>query len=311
MKKRDSVYRKEYISRINKAIDYIEQNIDNALNLDDISQAANFSKFHFHRIFSAFTGETLNNYVKRRRLEKAASYILAQPELTVTEIAYKCGFSSISSFSRAFQEWFGMSATAFSGDGYETYSKNRKLNGKNGKIDLDDPSYFCGDKNKYSLNKMKMEVKIKEMPEFFVAYCRHSGPFNQIDKAYNKLFAWAGPRGLIQFPETKMLTAFHDDPAVTEEEKLLQSACMTIPKGTKTEGEIGTMIVKGGKYAVAHFEIAEAEFQAAWDSVMEEWLPDSGYQCDDKYPYELYYNHADEHPEKKFILDICIPVRAM
>jgi AraC family transcriptional regulator len=144
-----------------------------------------------------------------------------------------------------------------------------------------------------------------------VAYVRHTGAFNQVYKAYEKLMAWAGPRGLIRFPETKLLTVFHDDPKVTEESKLLQSACLTVEKGTKTEGEIGTMIVQGGKYALAHFEISQDEFQAAWDAVMANWLPDSGWQCDDKYPFELYHNNHEEHPEKKFILDICVPVKPL
>ena len=70
-----TAYRKEYILRINKAVDYIEKNLDNELSLEKISSAANFSKFHFHRIFAAFTRETLNNYIKRRRLEKE-KYVL-------------------------------------------------------------------------------------------------------------------------------------------------------------------------------------------------------------------------------------------
>ena len=311
MKQNKSIHRKEYIARINKAVDYIEQNIENSLNLEEISKAANFSKFHFHRIFSVFIGETINNFVKRRRLEKAASYILSESEMTVTEIAFKCGFSSLSSFSRAFQEWFGMSATKLSGTGYDKFSKNRKLYSKNGKIKSSYEPYLCEEDFINSQNTLNTEVKIKDMPEMFVAYCRHTGPFNQIEQAYNKLTAWAGPRGLIRFPETKMLTVFHDDPDVTEEEKLIQSACITVEPGTKTSGEIGTMTIKGGKYAVTHFEIREDEFQAAWDFVMKDWLPDSGYQCDDKYPYQLLYNNSNDHPEKKFILDICIPVKPL
>lgn len=311
MKTQNSTYRKEYTARINKAVDYIEQNIEHTLSLEKISQAANFSKFHFHRIFSAFTGETINNFIKRKRLEKAASYILSFHDMTVTEIAYKCGFSSLSSFSRAFQEWFGMSATELSGTGYDKFSKNRKLYSKNGKIKSSSEPYLCEEDFINSQNTLNVEVKIKDMPEIFVAYCRHTGPFNQIEQAYNKLMAWARPRGLIRFPETKMLTVFHDDPNVTEEEKLMQSACITVEPGTKTEREIGTMTIKGGKYAVTHFEIREDEFQAAWDFVMKDWLPDSGYQCDDKYSYELCYNNGNEHPEKKFILDICIPVKPL
>jgi AraC family transcriptional regulator len=306
-----TAYRKEYISRINKAIDFIEQNLENELNLDTISEAACFSKYHFHRIFSAFTQETLHSFVQRKRLERAASYIITQPVLTVSEIAYKCGFSSLSAFSRAFQQRFGMSASELSNDGYDKFSKNRKLHGKYGKINLNTSLYLRMEEIVKPKINVKMEVQIKDLPDMHVAYVRHTGAFNQVYKAYEKLMAWAGPRGLIRFPETKLLTVFHDDPKVTEESKLLQSACLTVEKGTKTEGEIGTMIVQGGKYALAHFEISQDEFQAAWDAVMANWLPDSGWQCDDKYPFELYHNNHEEHPEKKFILDICVPVKPL
>mgnify|MGYP006307147731 FL=1 len=156
-----------------------------------------------------------------------------------------------------------------------------------------------------------MNVEIKEMPEMHVAYCRHTGPYHGIGKAIGKLMAWAAPRGLINFPETKMLSVYHDDPDITDEKRLQSSACITVPEGTKTEGGIGSMVVEGGAFAVAHFEITEDKFGEAWDAIMRDWLPESGYQCDDRPHYELYLNNAEEHPEKKHIVDICIPVKPL
>ena len=104
-------YRKEYISRINRVIDYIEKNLDKELNLEKLASEAHFSPFHFHRIFSAFNGETLNNFIKRVRIEKCASSILNDEETPISEIAYKYGFNSISVFSRSFKEHFDISAS--------------------------------------------------------------------------------------------------------------------------------------------------------------------------------------------------------
>ena len=81
--------RREYIGRINKAMDFIESNLGRTLFLDEIAHAAHFSPFHFHRIFTALTGETVNQYVKRIRIEKAASMLINNPEWPVTEIAIK------------------------------------------------------------------------------------------------------------------------------------------------------------------------------------------------------------------------------
>lgn len=68
--------RKEYLYRLNRVIDYLDENIDEALYLDSIAELAHFSPFHFHRIFRAFTGETLNTYLKRIRLQKAGSLMI-------------------------------------------------------------------------------------------------------------------------------------------------------------------------------------------------------------------------------------------
>ena len=87
-------YQKEYICRINKVLDYVENHLDEELNLQQLADVANFSAFHFHRIFSAFTGETLNAYVKRKRVEKAGSLLLKNPDETVSEIAFQSGFNN-------------------------------------------------------------------------------------------------------------------------------------------------------------------------------------------------------------------------
>ena len=60
-----------YVDRVNRAIDFILQNLAEPLKLDDVARAAHFSPFHFHRVFRSLVGETLNNFVKRVRLERA------------------------------------------------------------------------------------------------------------------------------------------------------------------------------------------------------------------------------------------------
>lgn len=304
-------YRKIYIGRINKAIDFIEGNIENVLTIENIADAASFSPYHFHRIFSAFTGETLNNFVIRKRLEKAASILLKDPEISIGEVSVLCGYNNLSSFSRAFQSYYGFTPSQLQEKRGGYFSKICKTDSKNSEKKPILHEYIRNiNQIKTWRKNMETKIEVKEMPELNLVYCRHVGQFDQIGLAYEKLMQWAGPRSLLKFPKTKTATVYHDDPSVTEIEKVRQSACITVEGDVKVDGEIGKMKVKGGKYAVGRFEIGPEGFQNAWDSMCV-WVAESGYQPDDGFPYELYHNDHKSHPEQKFILDICIPVRSL
>src|ERR1700761_5270784 len=102
MNKSNEIYR----SRINKAIDYVNDNLNKAISLEELAAVAYFSPFHFHRIFVAVTGETVNNFTNRLRNEKAAR-LLEFPRQSISAISTECGFSSVSTLSRQFRQYFG------------------------------------------------------------------------------------------------------------------------------------------------------------------------------------------------------------
>src|SRR5688572_29707610 len=76
----------EYAQRIDRVIDYLRDNLDRPLKLEELAKVACFSEFHFHRIFGAVSGETLNNFTNRLRLEKAAR-LLRYSNQSLTNIA--------------------------------------------------------------------------------------------------------------------------------------------------------------------------------------------------------------------------------
>ncbi|OFY12096.1 MAG: transcriptional regulator [Bacteroidetes bacterium GWE2_42_24] len=305
--------RRTYIGRINKAMDYIDQNIDQPLMLCDIASSAHFSPFHFHRIFSALTGETVNNYLKRIRIEKAASLLINNPDLSISEIALKCGFSSNPVFCRTFRDFYAESAQQFR-KRYTSVnlnigpaiSKNHQSDGKNRQSFGEGAIYLCTVSN-INDQEMQKNIQVKEMPVLNLVYCRHTGAFDKIGGAYEKLLKWAGPRGLLSNPFLKTVTVYHDDPKVTVIEKLRQSACITVEDDVKVSGEFGKLTVPAGKYAVGRFEIGVDGFERAWNDMCR-WFVDSGYQPGEGCSYELYHNDHRQHPEHKFILDLCIPV---
>jgi AraC family transcriptional regulator len=158
---------------------------------------------------------------------------------------------------------------------------------------------------------MKFEAEARELPEKFVACVRNVGPYTEIPKAMEAVFAWAGPKGLIGFPKTERIAVYHDDPKKVDASELRSDACLTVPEGTEGEGDVKTMRIPGGWFAVARVEVDPSEFGDAWDKLLGEWMPESGYESDnDRMCYELYLNDHTQHPEGKFILDICEPVLA-
>lgn len=304
-------YQKEYIFRINKVIDYIDKNIDKPLSLDVLAEVANFSPFHFHRIFTTFTGETLNNFIKRLRVEKSARMLINEPETPVSEIAFYCGYNSTSVFCRTFKEYFELNAKDYRQKMIDEYSKNRQSDSKIDKLPESSDDYIrIVEFNKKWRNIMKTNIQIKEMPAMNLVYYRYYGPFNQIGTAYEKLFKWAGSRGLLNFPETKTVTVYHDDPKITDMQKVRQDACITVKGDVKVDGEFGKQSLQGGKYAVGRFEIDPTEFEHAWEAMCI-WVSESGYLPADQSPYELYYEDPEQNANNKFLLDICIPVKPM
>lgn len=308
--------RREYMARINRVIDFIEEHIAQPLDLQTIAGVANFSPFHFHRIFSFVMGETPNDFIQRLRLEKAAFILLRDKDVTVTEIAYACGFSSISLFSRTFSRYFGVSPSRFARtekgvylkDG-EYFSKNGQPLSKNVQKCLDLNAEFCS-VERLNLVIMDAKIEIMQLPDMKAVYCRHMGAFHEIHRAYEKVIKWAVPRGLYDPAVTKTATVVHDDPTITGQDKVRQSACVIVNEDVKVEGEIGKMTIAGGKYVVGHFEIGMDGFQNAWNTMCH-WFTESGYQQGDGYTFELYHNFYQLHPEKKHIVDICIPVKPL
>lgn len=98
----------EWINTISDAIDYIEKNLTCDIYIGDVSARYNVSRFHFQRIFSAITGFTVSEYIRNRRLSLAADELMTS-NTKVIDVAYKYGYETPESFTKAFQRFHGIS----------------------------------------------------------------------------------------------------------------------------------------------------------------------------------------------------------
>jgi len=304
----------EYKSRINKTLDYIEANLGNQFTLDELAAVASFSKYHFHRIFLGVMAETPFQFITRLRLQKAATMLITNSQLSISDIAIQCGFTDISIFSRNFKHLF---LSAPSNWRKEVLNKSNfsQIKSNPEKIKEELSMYFCSHTKtiKWSTNmELNKNIEIKQLPNMNVAYVRHIGPYKGNEELFrglwNKIMTWAGPRGLMAQPDFKSLAIYHDDPQITEEQKLRTSICVTVPEDTKVDGEIGKMLVQGGQYVVARFEVQTHQFEEAWQWLFAKWFPESGYQPDDKPCFEMY---TEEPKGNIYKVDICVPVKPL
>ena len=101
----------EWLQNLSKAIDYIEENLDKEISLEEAARIACYSPFYFKRMFACITGMSLSEYIRRRRMTQAA-FELQRTDQKVIDIALKYGYASPSSFHRAFQAVHGISPAA-------------------------------------------------------------------------------------------------------------------------------------------------------------------------------------------------------
>ena len=99
-------------SKISDIIAFISDNALNRITIDDICEKTHISKYHLCRMFKKYVGVTVGEFIKSRRLS-LAKQLLAETELSVTQIAGRCSFYDASFFSKTFSKEFGISPTKF------------------------------------------------------------------------------------------------------------------------------------------------------------------------------------------------------
>ena len=102
-----------YRRLINKTEDYIEANLNHRITLSDVAKNVYISEFYFHRLFSKYSTETLNQFITRIKMERSAIFLVINSEISITEIAFKYGYNSSSSYNKAFKKHYSISPTEF------------------------------------------------------------------------------------------------------------------------------------------------------------------------------------------------------
>ncbi|BDD05726.1 AraC family transcriptional regulator [Aureibacter tunicatorum] len=293
--------------KIHDVFEYIDRNLNEDLSLEVLANQASMSPYHFHRIFKMITSETPNGYIVRRKIEKSASE-LVHHLTSITEIALMFGFQDNSSFTRSFKKYYGMSPTAFRLEHPNKFLRIKMINSKNGQVYPDSEQYICFiNELKQWIMKNAKKVGIKNLPAMQVAYI-HSMGLEELGRNYQKLVQWGMSEGLMN-DQSQMITIYHDSFKVTEPHKVRMDACLLLQKELKqAKEEVRLKFIPEGKFIVGSFELGMQEFEQAWTGLFL-WMNENEYQKADREPFGIYYNDFNSHPEKKAIVDLCIPIK--
>ncbi|SHF39172.1 transcriptional regulator, AraC family [Bacteroides luti] len=279
--------REEYLKRVNVVVDYINNHLDEELDLQKLAEMSNLSTYHFHRIMKAFLGETLGAYIIRVRLETAVR-LLRYTDLPVEQIAYSVGYEMPSSLSKSFKQFYDITPLEYRNNKNFVIMKPVQLNPD---LNLKSPKVI--------------DIETKK-----AIYIRLTGAYSELDfcGAWGKLWAYVKENKLFS-AGIEHISIYHDDPKVTNSEKLRTDVCLVLPKPAEPKGEIGVKEIAGGKYAVFSYQGPYTNLGIVYDTIFAKWLPDSGYELRNAPLYEKYINDPSRTEEAKLKTEIYIPLQ--
>ncbi|MGD8563151.1 MAG: AraC family transcriptional regulator [Desulfarculaceae bacterium] len=288
--------RDSYHERILRVLVHIQRHLDEDLSLEGLAEVANFSPYHFHRVFRGMVGEGIKEHTRRLRLERAA-YQLRNTQRPVTDIALAAGYQAHESFSRAFREMFGENPTVFR-ELRSHFNHQKSPSGVNyrpdGKIDHFTPQDTGG---------AQMNVDIKKFDPMRVAFMRHMGPYATCEATWEKLCSWAGPKGLLK-KDTVYVGICHDDPEITPPDKIRYDACVVVDEKTGPEGEVGVQEIAGGDYAVTVHKGPYETLKDTYARLCGEWLPNQEREKRSMPSLEIYLSDPQITPPAERLTEI-------
>lgn len=292
----------DYRQRTLAVLVHIQRQLDSELSLDELAAVANFSPFHFHRIFRGLVGESVKEHVRRLRLERAA-HRLRHTGQPVTEIALDAGYQTLESFTRAFQQMFQQAPTEF-----RVQRRAAAFGPAPSKV------HFVAEGALHDFQAVlqrlpELAVRFEQLPEMRVAFARHVGPYDETDEAVERLLAWAGRSGLLTEAAAFFGIAY-DDPEVTPPNRLRYDAALEIPAAVVVEGDIGTQILPSRKYAVTLHRGPYETLGQTYARFCGEWLPLSGREVLAAPALEFYLNSPHDTPPPELQTEIYLPVAA-
>ena len=277
--------------RIQKAINYIEENLDREIDIAEVAVRACFSVPHFYRIFHSLTGHTVKEYIRSRRLSEAARRL--KPEgARIIDLSFDYLFGSQEAFTRAFKEYFGITPGAYK----EAGAKLALLPALN----LAEKYFDTGANELFPDPRIKV---LKHLEPMRVASYRAVSASPELE-AWDKLLEWAGSHDLLGPDRPYRMFGF-DNPTPSKEKAVYgYEVWITVEDDISGSDDITVKTFPGGLYAVTGTTIGD--IKDAWNH-FNTWLKISKYksgkhQCLEEHLAPL------QKPDQATPLDLYLPL---
>ena len=279
--------KEDYVKRVNFVLEYIENHLNEDIDLEKLADLSNFSKWHFQRIMRAFLGEPMGTFIQRKRVATAAKLLL-DTKLPISAIAYEVGYDTPSSLSKVFRLFYQIS-----------------------------PSEYRNNKNFISMKAFEINENLNLKAPKIVTLEPKQAICITLTGSYSSLdFAGAWQR-LWQFvKENKLFSAgiehfgiYYDDPKTTDESSLRTDVCLVLPKKADPKDGIDVKTIEGGKYAKFLYTGSYEHLSAVYDAIYGKWLTEND-DCvlRDAPCLEKYLNNPNRTAPEKLKTEIYVPI---
>ena len=285
----------DYSRRIDRVLQHMGAHLDADLDLNALAEIAHLSPYHFHRIYAGITGETAAESLRRMRLHRAAGSLIGAAT-PIAAIAKRAGYGSVAAFGRAFQASYGTAPAAYR---------------KRGALVMDYSDHPAASPSHKPEHAM-FNVTIRDTAPVRLAAFRHQGHYLEIGPVFERLYTWAGPRGLMG-PATRGIGIYYSDTQSAPPAEWQSDACISVGETVTQSAEPGApriIDLAGGRHAVLRHQGPYAELHKAYTWLFGTWLPQSGEEPADRPCFEEYLNNPRDLPPQEWLTEISLPLAA-
>lgn len=274
-----SVTRNDYLERVERAKRWAGLRLGFPISLEDMAAEAAFSKYHFHRIFSAIVGESPAAYVQRLRLDKAANLLETHLAMPVSEVALECGFATPSAFARDFKARFRMTPRAFRARPRDIATRAAPDAATAGEAVAAGVA---------AAPRRDFPWRFDRCAPLRLAEARGEGRYDRAAAmAWGRLMGSWFRSGRREPPSPAYGIAW-DNPGITREDSLRYSACAPLEPGEALPRGLYELELPGSACLVLSFEGSRSGYAEAYTYLYGVALPDSGFLPADSPGFELY-----------------------